>query len=180
MTAYSKSKLLHPCIKTCLSIEICKHCIDLGIAHSPSLAKTLSLKTLPSTVTSPLSAHHSPEAEKSSLDFFKHHSRPCFTVILLFSLNQNCSFHTRSVVNKLFTLSDFLILDVLYVTQTWHTSGDLNTLVKFSLSDCTFFSALRTGIWGGGLAIIFKYCFKCRLLTVIEYSKFKWRCPALC
>ncbi len=73
--------------------------------------------------------------------------------------------NARSVVNKTFILHDFLLfhnLDILFITETWLTAGDLSPISEIVSSDYCYFSSPRTLGRGGGTAVVFKKHLTCR------------------
>ncbi len=84
--------------------------------------------------------------------------------------------NARSVLNKTFLLNDFFLsnnLDFLFITETWLTADDLSPLSELSPVHCNYFSCPRTSSRGGGVAVIFKDLFKCKLLPVNVNSSFE-------
>uniref|UniRef100_A0AAZ1XJ66 Reverse transcriptase domain-containing protein n=1 Tax=Oreochromis aureus TaxID=47969 RepID=A0AAZ1XJ66_OREAU len=67
--------------------------------------------------------------------------------------------NTRSVANKTFILKDFFLsraLDLLFLTETWISPGELSAFIELVPADCTFFNVPRASGRGGGLAAVFK------------------------
>ncbi len=84
--------------------------------------------------------------------------------------------NARSLSNKSFILNDFFLsydLDFLFITETWLNIGDMAPFSELSPPDCSFFSSPRSVGQGGGLTVIFKIKFKCRLLSTEAYSTFE-------
>ncbi len=78
--------------------------------------------------------------------------------------------NARSISNKSFILNDFFTshsLDFLFITETWLKHGDLMPLVEIAPLDCAFFSSPRASGHGGGVATIFRSCFKCKTVPLI-------------
>uniref|UniRef100_A0A8C1UC21 Reverse transcriptase domain-containing protein n=1 Tax=Cyprinus carpio TaxID=7962 RepID=A0A8C1UC21_CYPCA len=84
--------------------------------------------------------------------------------------------NTRSLTNKTFILKDFFIshsLDFLLLTETWVKPGDNSAFTELLPPRCGFFSSPRVSGRGGGVATVFKDNFKCRLLSINDYSCFE-------
>jgi len=98
--------------------------------------------------------------------------------------------NVRSISNKSFILNDLFtshFLDFLFVTETWLKQGDLMPLAEIAPPDCAFFSSPWASGHGGGVATIFKNCFKCKSVTTDTFSSFQVQllnvdlnCPMLC
>ncbi len=84
--------------------------------------------------------------------------------------------NARSLANKTFILNDLFAsneLDFLFVTETWLKGGDMSPLSELSSAGCSFFSTPRSIGRGGGLAVVFKEKFKCRLLPSDSFCSFE-------
>lgn len=84
--------------------------------------------------------------------------------------------NARSLVNKTFILKELFSeynLDFLFVTETWLNVGELSPFSELLPPDCTYFNSPRTTGRGGGLAVIFKEKYNCRLLSMITCSSFE-------
>ncbi len=85
--------------------------------------------------------------------------------------------NARSLSNKTFILNDLFAsnkLDFLFVTETWLKGGDMSSLSELSSAGCSFFFSTPRSIGrGGGLAVVFKEKFKCRLLPLDSFCSFK-------
>lgn len=82
----------------------------------------------------------------------------------------------RSLANKTFILNDLFIsqkLDFMLITDSWLKDGEIYVFSELLPPDCSFFSSPRTTGRGGGLASIYKNCFKCRQLPLDTYSCFE-------
>jgi len=84
--------------------------------------------------------------------------------------------NARSLANKTFILNDLFLsqeIDFLFVTETWLNAGEMTSLSELSPPGCSFFSTPRSVGRGGGLAVVFKDKFKCRLSPSESYSTFE-------
>lgn len=73
----------------------------------------------------------------------------------------------RCLANKTFILNNLFFsheMDFLFVTETWLNAGGMTLLSELPPPGCSFFSTPRSVGRDGGLAVIFKDKFKCRLL----------------
>ncbi len=76
--------------------------------------------------------------------------------------------NARSIVNKTFLINDFILsrgLDFLFVTETWLNVDEIYPLFETAPESFNFLSTPREKGRGGGLATIFKKCFKCRMCS---------------
>ncbi len=84
--------------------------------------------------------------------------------------------NARSIVNKTFLINDFILsrgLDFLFVTETWLNVDEIDPLFEMAPESFNFLSTPREKGRGGGVATIFKKCFKCRMCSVGCYSSFE-------
>ncbi len=84
--------------------------------------------------------------------------------------------NARSLANKSFILNDLFLfheLDFLFVTETWLNVGETTPLSELSPPGCSFFSTPRSFGRGGGLTVVFKDRFKCRLLPSESHCTFE-------
>ena len=84
--------------------------------------------------------------------------------------------NARSLGNKTFILNDFFKtqkLDLLCLTETWLRAGELSPFAELLTLDCSYINSPRTTGRGGGLASVFKNCFKCKQLLEAQYSSFE-------
>ncbi len=85
--------------------------------------------------------------------------------------------NARSLANKTFILNDLFAshkLDFVFITETWLKAGDMSSLSELSSTGgCSFFSTPRSIGQGGGLAVLFKEKFKCRLLPSDSFCSFE-------
>ncbi|XP_063334985.1 uncharacterized protein LOC134631021 isoform X1 [Pelmatolapia mariae] len=73
--------------------------------------------------------------------------------------------NARSVSNKTFILKEYFLshyLDFLCLTETWITAGDSSAFAELLPSDCCYFNVPRRSGRGGGVATIFRDCYKCK------------------
>ena len=87
----------------------------------------------------------------------------------------------RSVSNKTFILNDFFTghdLDLLFLTETWITSGpgELSAFGELCPTNCSVISTPRCVGRGGGVALVFKNRLKIRTLSTGNYSSFELQC----
>lgn len=61
----------------------------------------------------------------------------------------------------------------MFITETWFTENELSPFSELLPMNCGFFSRPRKSRKGGGIAVIFKNMFKCRLLSVDSYDSFE-------
>ncbi len=84
--------------------------------------------------------------------------------------------NARSLCNKMFILRDFFTsksLDVLFVTETWLSSGNLSPFADLAPLDCKFINSPRVLGRGGGLASVFKNSLLCRPVEFEHFSSFE-------
>lgn len=84
--------------------------------------------------------------------------------------------NARSICNKTFILNDFLTrhhLDMLFLTETWVSAGELSVFEELCPPDCCFISTPRSAGRGGGVAMVFKQSLKILTVSVRRYSSFE-------
>lgn len=77
--------------------------------------------------------------------------------------------NARSICNKTFILNDFLTrhdLDILFLTETWASAGELSVFEELCLPNCCFISTPRSAGRGGGVAMVFKQSLKLLIVSV--------------
>lgn len=85
-------------------------------------------------------------------------------------------FNVRAISNKTFLISDLISsrdLDFFLMTETWLSDYNRDSLAEATPRDYNCLNSPRPGGRGGGIATIFKNCFKCRLLTVDKFASFE-------
>lgn len=79
----------------------------------------------------------------------------------------------RSITNKTFLINDLISLqglDFLFMTETWLKEGDRDFLIEASPLDFLSLNSPRTGGRGGGVATIFRSCFKCKPASEVMFG----------
>lgn len=87
-----------------------------------------------------------------------------------------CLLNVRSINNKSFIIHDFIIdnnIDFFLATETWLIPGVSCGLNEALPTNYSSFNARRLTGRGGGLAVIYKSCFKCQLLTFGDFNSFE-------
>lgn len=78
-----------------------------------------------------------------------------------------------SISNTSFILHDLFTshsLDFLFISETWLKHGDSMPLVEIAPPDCAFFSSPQAFGHGGGVATIFRSCFKYKTVPTDTFS----------
>ena len=84
--------------------------------------------------------------------------------------------NVRSLSNKSLILNDFILthnLDFLFLTETWQRPGDVSSFSELCPPNFKFLNSPRTTGRGGGLAMVFKENFNCKLSSTNDYTSFE-------
>lgn len=92
--------------------------------------------------------------------------------------------NVRSISNKTFAINEQILsheLDLLFMTATWLSAGELGPLSETCPKDYNFFNTPRSVGHGGGLATIYRNNLNCRLLTsVLKFRYLRWMAVIHC
>lgn len=86
--------------------------------------------------------------------------------------------NARSVTNKTFLINDLFtskVLDFLFLTETWQQNMEYSHLNELCPTGCSYISSPRLTGRGGGLAVVFKNRFACRLVNSESYHSFEYQ-----
>lgn len=89
---------------------------------------------------------------------------------------------SRSVFNKTFVLNYFFIrcdLVFLFLTETWIGAGESSAFGELCPTNCSCLSTPRSVGKGGGVAVVFKNCFKVRKLSFGSFSSLQIQCTII-
>lgn len=84
--------------------------------------------------------------------------------------------NARSITNKSFILNDFFSskgLEFLFLTETWQKCENHTSIIELCPTDCSFLCTPRPTGRGGDLAVFFKSCFACQLVSTESFSWFE-------
>lgn len=91
---------------------------------------------------------------------------------------------TRSIANKAFTLSDLFTqekLNFLCLTETWQRENEHVNLKELCPPDCSVFGTPCLARRGGGLALIYRDSFCCRVMDNDSFNSFELQmCKVQC
>ena len=85
-------------------------------------------------------------------------------------------FNARSISNKSLSLNDLFTcetLDFLFLTETWQREGEHVHLNELCPAGCSVFGMPRPSRRGGGLAVVFKESFQCKVIKTQTYDSFE-------
>lgn len=85
-------------------------------------------------------------------------------------------FNTLSIANKAFILNDLFTkehIDFLFLTETWQREMDYTHLNELCPPDCSVFGTPRVLRRGGGLALVYRDRFCCRLMNSDSFDSFE-------
>lgn len=84
--------------------------------------------------------------------------------------------NARSIANKAFFLSELFSkkhLDFLFLTETWQREMEYTHLNELRPPDCSVFGTLQVSRRGGGLALVYRDRFCCRLMNPDSFDSFE-------
>ncbi|XP_070403983.1 uncharacterized protein [Nothobranchius furzeri] len=85
-------------------------------------------------------------------------------------------FNARSIANKSFSLNELFssqTLDFMFFTETWQREGEYIHLNELCPAGCAVFGMPRPSRRGGGLAVVFKETFICKVLNTQAFTSFE-------
>ena len=85
-------------------------------------------------------------------------------------------FNARSITNKAFILNDLFTkehIDFMFLTETWQQEMEYTHLNELCPPDCSVFGTPRVSRRGGGLALVYRDRFCCRLIKSDSFDSFE-------